>query len=366
MSVDASVETVLVMAGGTGGHVFPALAVAGALQDRGVAVQWLGTARGIEARVVPAAGITLHTLPVQGIRGKGLLSRITALVKAMQSLLSAVVLIGRVKPICVIGLGGYVAGPGGLAAWLTRTPLLIHEQNAVPGTTNRLLARFARRILTGYPVALGGDKAVHIGNPVRADISLLPAPETRCAERERLRLLVLGGSQGALAINRAVTQTVAQLPKGLALDVWHQTGAAHIEAMNEAYRNARIDADISIKAEAFIDNMAEAYAWADVVLCRAGALTVAELTAAGVASWLVPLPQAIDDHQRANARWLEEHGAGEILEQSSLSVELLTEKLMGAAKNRGALLQMATAARQLAKPDAAAVAAGYCLEVAHG
>lgn len=366
MSANAATKTVLVMAGGTGGHVFPALAVARALQEKGVNVEWLGTARGIEARVVPAAGITLHLLPVQGIRGKGLVSRITALFKAVRSLFSAMLLIRRIKPVSVIGLGGYVAGPGGLAAWLTGTPLLIHEQNAVPGTTNRLLARFARRVLTGYPVTLGGTKGVHIGNPVRADISALPAPDERWESRERLRLLVLGGSQGALAINRVVSQTAASLGKDAALDIWHQTGAAHIEAMTEIYRNARVDADLTIKAEPFIEDMAQAYAWADVVLCRAGALTVAELTAAGVASWLVPLPQAIDDHQRANARWLEEQGAGEILEQSSLSVALLTEKLSAARRDRGVLLEMARAARRLAKPDAADVAADYCLEVAHG
>ncbi len=364
MSADVSTKTVLVMAGGTGGHVFPALAVARALQDRGVNVEWLGTSRGIEARVVPAADIPLHTLSVRGLRGKGLLSRALAVVSAAQSVVSALLLIRKLKPVSVIGLGGYVAGPGGLAAWLSRTPLLIHEQNAVPGTTNKLLARFASRVLTGYPVMLGGGKAEHIGNPVRVEISALPLPEKRWRTEGSLRLLVLGGSQGALAINRVVTEAVAQWGESGELDIWHQTGAAHCEVVEAAYQDMRTSDQVTVRAEAFIEDMAAAYAWADVVLCRAGALTVAELTAAGVASWLVPLPHAIDDHQRANARWLETHGAGRVLEQSSLTAESLKELLVKAINNRGELLDMGRAARRLAKPDAAAVAAGYCMELA--
>ena len=362
-SVDTSATRVLVMAGGTGGHVFPALAVAKALQADGVDVQWIGTERGIEARVVPANDIILNLLPVQGIRGKGLLSRLTAVLRAGISVFSAMFLIFRLRPACVIGLGGYVAGPGGLAAWLTRTPLLIHEQNAVAGTTNRLLVRFAKLALTGYPISLGGAKNRYIGNPVREEIAALPEPEQRFANRdEKLRLLVLGGSQGALAINCAVIETLKQLPADFPLQAWHQTGAAHIDTVLEQTAQCAVD----FRAEAFIDDMAAAYAWADIVLCRAGALTVAELTAAGVGAWLVPLPQAIDDHQRANARWLESEGAGEIIEQTRLDASLLEQKLRQAVAEREPFLKMAVAARSLAKPDSARVAAQLCMECANG
>lgn len=352
---------VLIMAGGTGGHVFPALAVAKALQKKSVKVEWLGTERGIESRVVRENGIHLHCLSVQGLRGKGTLARVQGLLKAVTSCWAALRLMRRLNPVCVIGLGGYVAGPGGLAAWLLRKPLIIHEQNAVAGTTNRVLAHFAKNVLTGYPIALGGNRASYIGNPVRESIAALPPPETRFSQRSGpLQLLVLGGSQGAMAINSAVVEAVRKLATD-ELKVWHQTGPAHIEAIRESYSASKSD----VKAEAFIEDMAEAYAWADIVLCRAGALTVAELTAAGVGAWLVPLPTAIDDHQRENARWLEKNGAGEIIEQSGLSAELILQKVRQALGRRENVKAMAVAARGLARPDAAAIAADYCLEYAH-
>lgn len=361
MQAEASRPLVLVMAGGTGGHVFPALAVAKALQEKSVAVQWLGTERGIEARVVRENGIELHCLGVQGIRGKGLLMRLQSLLKAAGSLCAALVLIRRLQPVCVIGLGGYVSGPGGVAAWLLRVPVIIHEQNAVAGTTNRLLARLSKRVLTGYPIALGGSRASYIGNPVRTDIAALSAPETRFAGREgALQLLVLGGSQGARAINQVVVDALKSMTAD-EVSVWHQTGSAHIETVREQYQQA----GSKVRVEAFIEDMAAAYAWADVVLCRAGALTVAEIAAAGVAAWLVPLPQAIDDHQRENARWLQSHGAGEIIEQASLTAALLEQKIRDALAQRSRLLDMAQAARRLARPDAADVAANICLEYAY-
>lgn len=359
MRASPSVQTVLIMAGGTGGHVFPALAVAAALRKQSLDVQWLGTARGIEARLVPEHGISLHCLSVQGLRGKGPLTRLQAVFKAAASVVAAIGVIRKIKPICVIGLGGYVAGPGGLAAWLLRKPLLIHEQNAVAGTTNRLLARFARRVLTGYPIALGGERNCYIGNPVRESIAALPEPDARYGDRTGpLRLLVLGGSQGARAINERVLELLARISGEAAVSVWHQTGAAHIEHCAAYYASLECD----VKVEAFIEDMAAAYAWADVVLCRAGALTVAELTAAGVASWLVPLPQAIDNHQFENARWLRDNGAGDILEQAALSADVLCARL---ACQRADLLTMARAARRLAMPDAAERAAAYCREFAY-
>ena len=256
MSGEAFSPLVLVMAGGTGGHVFPALAIARALQQKSASVQWLGTERGIEARLVPDSGIELHCLSVQGLRGKGLLKRGQSLLKAVASLFAAIRLIRRLDPACVIGLGGYVAGPGGIAAWLTRKPLIIHEQNAVAGTTNRLLARFAKRVLTGYPIALGGSRNTFIGNPVRESISALPPPDARFAGRKgALQLLVLGGSQGAMAINQVVVEALKSLSRDQ-VNVWHQTGAAHIDGVRAGYLAAGVDA----RVEAFIDDMAAAYA----------------------------------------------------------------------------------------------------------
>ncbi len=355
---------VLIMAGGTGGHVFPALAVAESLRARGVTVHWLGTAAGIEARVVPAAGIELHCLDMSGFRGKGLLQRLRAIYKALAALFAASALMRRLRPVSVLGMGGYAAGPGGLAARLLGLPLLIHEQNAVAGTTNRLLAKLATISLSGFPIALGGDDNRFIGNPVRADIASLAPPADRWEGREGpLRLLILGGSLGALAINQAVVAAMALLPEDERPELWHQTGRAHIDSVQAAYR----EQGLTVRAEAFIDDMAAAYAWADVVLCRAGALTVAELTAAGVGAVLVPLPQAIDDHQRANARWLVNGGAGEILEQAKLTPEYLAEQIALLADRRFHLLQWAEAARALARPDAAERAADACLEFdAHG
>lgn len=361
MQTEASRNVVLVMAGGTGGHVFPALAVAKVLQSRSVSVQWLGTERGIEARVVRENGIELHCLSVQGIRGKGLLARLQALLKAVESVFTAMSLIRRLDPVCVIGMGGYVSGPGGLAAWLMRKPLIIHEQNAVAGTTNRLLARFSTCVLTGYPISLGGSRARFIGNPVRNNIAAVAHPDSRMSGREgAIQLLVLGGSQGALAINQVVCDAIKSM-SAEEVTVWHQTGSADIESVTKGYMNA----GLKVRTEAFVDDMAAAYAWADIVLCRAGALTVAELTAVGVGAWLVPLPQAIDDHQRENAHWLASNGAGEILEQASFTSSLLQQKIRNAFAHRGALKEMALAARALARPDAAEMAANVCLEYAH-
>lgn len=359
----ASKPCVLIMAGGTGGHVFPALSVADELRMRGVAVHWLGTQAGIEARLVPAADIPLHCLKMAGVRGKNPLSRITAVLKAAWAVLHSMVLLARIKPFCVIGLGGYASGPGGLAAKLMGIPVLIHEQNAVAGTTNRLLARVARFCLTGYPIELGGEKSRYIGNPVRREIAAIPAPQERLQGRqEGLRVLVLGGSLGAKAINDCMVALWPLVSTAPGAQLWHQTGRAHEAAVREAYQNS----GLAVRADAFIDDMAQAYAWADVVVCRAGALTVAELAAAGVPAILIPLPHAIDDHQRANAQWFVDGGAGEIIDQSALSAEGLAERLLALAGAPEERLRRAIAARELAKTDAAEVAANYCMEFAHG
>lgn len=362
-----SEATVLIMAGGTGGHVFPALAVADVLVRRGLKVQWLGTARGIEAELVPRAGIPLHFVQVGGLRGKGLGVQLVAPVVLLRALWQALALLRRLRPACVLGLGGFASGPGGVAAWLLRIPLLIHEQNAVPGTTNRLLAHIARRVLLGYPDALEGEHTAYVGNPVRAAIAQLPPPEQRWAGRVgSLRLLVLGGSLGARPINDVLPAAIAAMPPELQPEVWHQCGRGRDASVAEAYRNLRLTA----RVVPFIDDMATAYGWADLVLCRAGALTVAELAAAGVGAILVPLPHAIDDHQTYNARWLTDHRAGVLMRQDEMTVESLSKLLAELAAQPQELLAWARAARALARPDAAVQVAEACMalggvEVAH-
>ncbi|MBQ0794343.1 undecaprenyldiphospho-muramoylpentapeptide beta-N-acetylglucosaminyltransferase [Zhongshania sp.] len=358
----AAERTVLMMAGGTGGHVFPALAVAKALAERGVTVHWLGTAAGIEARLVPAAGLPLHCLNMAGVRGKNPLFRVLAIVKAGLAVLHSMRLILKLKPFCVVGMGGYASGPGGLAAKLLAIPVVIQEQNAVAGTTNRLLAKIATLCLTGYPIALGGEKNRYIGNPVRREIAAIEAPATRWAVRSgQLRVLVLGGSLGAKPINDVVVDAWQKMTDAERPLLWHQTGRDHEQTVQRAYT----DAGLEVLAEAFIDDMAAAYSWADVVICRAGALTVAELAAAGVPAILIPLPHAIDDHQRANAKWFADGGAGEIIDQKEFNAAGLLAWLLGAKAERETLLNNAEAARRLAKIDAADVAADYCMEFAH-
>ncbi|MGB7932780.1 MAG: undecaprenyldiphospho-muramoylpentapeptide beta-N-acetylglucosaminyltransferase [Gammaproteobacteria bacterium] len=353
---------VLIMAGGTGGHVFPALAVAAELTGLGVPVAWLGTDQGLEARVVPAAGYSLTPIRVSGLRGKGLLRVFFAPFMLSIALLQALRVFLRLRPLAVLGMGGFAAGPGGLIAWLLRRPLLIHEQNSVPGLTNRLLAPFARVVLEGFPGSMPASRhAEAVGNPVRAGIAELAAPETRFAGRSgTLRLLVIGGSLGAQALNRVVPQAIARLPAAMRPQVHHQTGQAEVAGVQQRYRELGCDA----RVETFIEDMAEAYAWADLVVCRSGALTVAELAAAGVASILVPYPHATDDHQTGNARYLADAGAALLMPQSSLSDEWLSGMLSRFTGHREALLAMAHRARELARPDAARRVALLCLEAA--
>ncbi len=351
--------TVLIMAGGTGGHVFPALAAADVLLRSGLRVQWLGTARGIEADLVPKAGIPLHFISVSGFRGKSWHAQLAAPFRIARALWQAMQLLKRVNPQCVLGLGGFASGPGGVAAWLLRKPLVIHEQNAIAGTTNRILSVIAKRILLGYPHAIDSERAEFVGNPVRAAIATMPAPEQRWRERTgAMRLLVLGGSLGAQPINAVVPAAIALLPESLRPEIIHQAGRAHIDTVKEHYQAV----SISARVEPFIDDMAAAYAWADVVLCRAGALTVAELAAAGVGAILVPLPHAIDDHQTHNARWLSEQHAGVLVPQSELNAEHLASLLREMSAKPQELLAWAHNARALAKPDAAQRVASACLE----
>ena len=359
--MSAEAPLALIMAGGTGGHVFPALALARELRARSWRVVWLGTRRGLEARLVPPEHIELEWLSVSGLRGKGLLVWLRAPLLLSRALLQALAVVRRRRPALVVGLGGFVAGPGGVAAWLLRRPLLIHEQNAIAGFTNRCLARIARRVLTAFPGSFPPEiDAQVIGNPVRAEIALLPAPPQRFAARGPvLRLLVLGGSQGAARLNAVVPFALARVRAALSFDVRHQSGARWLEVAQRNYAEAGVTAQLL----PFIDDMAEAYGWADLVICRAGALTISELTAAGVGAILVPFPAATDDHQTRNAEFLVGEGAAIMIDERLLSAEGLADQLVALCSGRGRLIAMAERARALAKPRAAQVLADACAEL---
>jgi UDP-N-acetylglucosamine--N-acetylmuramyl-(pentapeptide) pyrophosphoryl-undecaprenol N-acetylglucosamine transferase len=341
--------TVLIMAGGTGGHVFPGLATAEALRARGCRIEWLGTRRGIESDLVPRAGIELHCIGVQGLRGKGRLSLLLAPLRLLRALLQALAVVRRVRPDCVLGMGGFASGPGGLAAWLLRTPLVIHEQNAIPGLTNRILARLAGRVLEAFPGAFeAGRGARCTGNPIRRDIAAVIAPAERYGVRQGpLRLLVVGGSLGAQAFNRTLPEAVALLSPERRPQIRHQAGRGKLEETENQYRAQGVEA----RVETFIDDMNQAYGWADLVLCRAGALTVSELAAAGVPAILVPYPHAVDDHQRANARFLADAGAAVLLGQSEMTAPTLAG-LLEELRDRGELERMAVKAKALARLEA--------------
>jgi UDP-N-acetylglucosamine--N-acetylmuramyl-(pentapeptide) pyrophosphoryl-undecaprenol N-acetylglucosamine transferase len=357
---------VLMTAGGTGGHVYPALAVASELLARGMRVEWVGTARGLEHRVVPEAGITLHCLPVKGVRGKSMVDKLAALWFLALASVQALWLLYRLAPSCVVGMGGYVAGPAGVAAWVLRKPLLIHEQNAVAGTTNRMLAPLAARIVAAFPGAFKEQiENTVLGNPVRRQ--LVDAGNGRIydyAGQRPLRLLVLGGSLGAQAINEILPSTVRGiLSGGGQLEVWHQTGDAHVSGVRRSYGELL---QPGMRVDPYIEDMAAAYAWADLVLCRAGALTVSELAIMGCPSILVPLPHAIDDHQTANARSLSDRGAAMLLRQADMTVEAVTASLQGYMGHPQILAGMAAAAVAAATPEAAAQVSDCCEELIHG
>ena len=353
-------STVLIMAGGTGGHVFPALALARLLRAASHDVVWLGTQKGLEARVVPADNFPIEWLSMSGLRGKGALTLLAAPFKLLMAIWQALGVMRRRQPRLVVGFGGFVTGPGGIAAWLTRRPLLIHEQNAIAGYSNRMLSHFARRVLCAFPKSFpAGVEAEVVGNPVRAEIVMQEAPAQRFARREgSLRLLVVGGSLGASRLNAVVPFALAQLAKsGLTLNVRHQAGERGIDAARAAYAEAQVNADVA----PFIDDMARAYADADLVICRAGALTISELAAVGVASVLVPFPAAVDDHQTFNAQFLVREGAAVLIADRDLTAERLTATLRELCAGRGKLLAMAERARLVARPRAAEELAAACL-----
>ena len=361
----AGAPLVLMMAGGTGGHVYPALAVARELLRRGYRIEWLGTTRGLEQRVVPAAGLRLHHLAVRGVRGKGVVQKLFALVTLLVAALQALWLVLRLSPRCVIGMGGYASGPGGAAAWLLRKPLLVQEQNAVAGTTNRMLAPLAAAVVAGFPGAFRGRvEARVLGNPVRAELVAAGREAGYDFDGSRaLRLLVLGGSLGARPINELVPAAVTRLQgdaRSGAVEIWHQTGAEHLESAQRAWAEVP---DIPVRLAAFIEDMAAAYRWADLVLARAGALTVSELAVMGRPALLVPLPHAIDDHQTANARFLSEAGGARLLPQAGLDAAGLAGALEQLLEQPAALAAMAAASAAAARPEATAAVCDRCEEL---
>jgi len=352
-------KTLMVMAGGTGGHIFPGIAVAEELRAKGWRVVWMGNPEGMEARIVPARGYETAWVRFGALRGKGLVRKLMLPINLLSGFWQALRELRRAKPDVVLGMGGYITFPGGMMAALLGLPLVLHEQNSVAGLANRVLAGVAERVLSGFPDVL--KKGRWVGNPVRAEIAAVAPPIERFAGREGpLRILVVGGSLGAAALNEAVPAALGRLQAESRPRVLHQAGEKQIEGLRTAYSRARVEGDL----RPFIDDMAAAYAEADLVICRAGALTVAELAAVGAASLLVPFPHAVDDHQTGNARFLAEHGGAYLLPQNELNAERLAGIL--ASIDRPRLQQMAEHARALARPLAAAEVARVCEELAGG
>lgn len=353
---------IMIMAGGTGGHIFPGLAVADCIMKTGGAVCWLGAEYGLESKLVPARGIALDKLAIRGLRGKGPMAWIIAPFSILAAVIAANRLLARRQPDCVISMGGYAAGPGGVAAWLRRIPLVVHEQNRRPGLTNRLLAKLARHVFEGFPGTFqASGKVTTSGNPVRAGICRIAAPGARFPGREGpVRILVLGGSQGAQTLNRLLPEAIAMVEARTGIEVRHQAGKGHAAMTRARYQEHGLDCDVC----EFIDDMVAAYSWADLVVCRAGALTVSEVAVAGLAALFIPFPAAVDDHQTHNASVLAERGGARILQESELTANGLSQALAVLCGNRGKLLQMAEASRSQALPHAAEQVASYCMGLA--
>lgn len=357
--------TVLIMAGGTGGHIFPALAAARVLRERGFEPVWLGTQRGLEAKLVPPQQIEIEWISVSGLRGKGITTWFAAPFKLALAVWQSLKVMRRRKPAVVLGAGGFVSGPGGIAAWLTRRPLVIHEQNAIAGMTNRMLSRFARRVLEAFPASFPARAhAQRVGNPVRREIAAIAPPAQRFAQRSGpLRVLIFGGSQGAARLNTVVPAAFAMIDAAHRPQIIHQAGERHIAAARDMYAKHGVDADV----RAFIDDMAEVYAWADLVICRSGALTVSEIAAAGLGAVFIPFAAAVDDHQTRNAQFLVDAEAALLIAESELAPLRLYETLRSLfAGGREKLADMAMRARALAITDADVRLADACIDAAGG
>ncbi|MGA8259072.1 MAG: undecaprenyldiphospho-muramoylpentapeptide beta-N-acetylglucosaminyltransferase [Arenicellales bacterium] len=348
-------RTLLIMAGGTGGHVFPALTVAGEMKRRGVNVVWLGTRHGLEARAVPQAGFDIEWITIRGLRGTGVTGLVRLPVLLAVAMFQTLGVVLRRRPSAVLGMGGFVSGPGALMAWILRIPLLIHEANAIAGFTNRWLARIASRAMTGFPGTLG-PRSIYVGNPVRPEILAVAEPSARLAGRDGpFRVLIVGGSQGARSLNARMPELLPKMP--LTLEIRHQAGKGNSAAVREGYAGAGVEAEVAD----FIEDMASAYAWADLVICRAGAMTVAEICASGSAAVFVPFPAAVEDHQTANARWMCERKAAWIWPEEALGPETLSAFF--GALSRAEIGERAAKARGLAVPDSTRRVGDQCAEV---
>lgn len=376
---DNANKKILIMAGGTGGHVFPALSIAEYLQSQGVQVEWLGTRQGLEATVIPKTSIPLHYISVSGLRGSSLGRKLLAPFVLTAAVMQSLFKVMQVKPGCVLGMGGFVSGPGGLAAWLLRKKLLIHEQNAIAGLTNQLLFPLASTVMEAFPGAFARKKALSsnsfmkglikadstivVGNPVRQDI--VDLPEDVNSRNERLRILVIGGSLGAVAINRAVPAMLALMNAEERPEIRHQCGSRNLEETRAVYEENGIALTDAISVQAFIDDMASAYRWADLIIARSGAMTVSEIAAAGLASILIPYPYAVDDHQTENAGYLLRAGAAEVIQQEDLTPDSLLAAVRKFSLDANYLEQASKQSRQAGSPDATETVANICLEVCH-
>ncbi|GAA4363213.1 undecaprenyldiphospho-muramoylpentapeptide beta-N-acetylglucosaminyltransferase [Kangiella marina] len=360
-------KTILLMAGGTGGHIFPALAVGKELEQQGWTLHWLGSEGGMEEELVPKHGIKMTLLPVKGVRNKGLASLIKAPLQLIKSVLLARKAIKRIQPDVALGMGGFASGPGGLAAKLCGVPLVLHEQNAIAGMTNQQLNRFSKITLQAYPGAFVDMKKVAtVGNPVRTDLmTISPAKERIVVEEGSINLLVIGGSRGALVLNQKIPAMLDVINGGLKVNVRHQCGRGNLGDVAARYKelkNPLVKHDVT----EFIDDMAEAYEWADLVICRAGALTVAEIAMAGCAAIFVPYPHAVDDHQTHNARYLANQGGALIIQQHDLDEQKLAHQITALANDKSRIIEIATIAKSLAKPNATTQVAEYCKRAAIG
>ena len=350
-------RSILVMAGGTGGHIFPGLAVAECLRKQGWSVSWMGNPSGMEYRLVPAKGFIFESVQFGGLRGKGILTKLLMPFRLVRAMMQSWKILRRLKPSVVLGMGGYITFPGGLVSYLMGRPLVLHEANSVAGSANRVLARFATRVLTGFPHTL--EHGQWVGNPIRESVEGLVDCKTRYAIRQGpLHLLVVGGSLGAAALNAVVPEALALLPANQRPNVMHQTGEQHLEAVTKKYQQLDVHAEL----KPFIEDMAAAYAHADLVICRAGAMTVSEISAAGVAACFVPFPHAIDDHQTANARFLSDAKAAILMPQAELDAAALANLILGL--RREDLAEMAVKAQALAKFRATEEVASICKECA--
>lgn len=356
-------KRILIMAGGTGGHVFPALAVAKYLAQLGWQVQWLGTAERMEAKLVPQHGFDINFIDIKGVRGNGLIRKLTAPIKILRSIIQARAVIKKFKPDVVLGMGGFASGPGGVAARLSGVPLVLHEQNAIAGMTNKLLSHIANRVLVAFDGTFEQGESL-VGNPIRAELIKLGEEQKSIHDDGSLKLLVVGGSLGAQILNKLLPEVTEDLSRQHSITVWHQVGRDNLPAVFSEYK-AR-GQDINTKVVEFIDDMEGAYRWADLIICRSGALTVSELAAVGLASILVPYPHAVDDHQTKNAQILVDAGASILLPQSEMDSVTLSAELARLASNRELLQQMGKKARDVAVTDATQKVASVCIELAEG